>query len=425
MSRLRQRAGVGALACLLFLGLVIAVAGVPAPAQAGAKVTLSVVYYYTSESAKQMLQKMLEEYQQQNPGIALETQVVTQAKWPEVMTTRAIAKQLPDVAMSVPQRIGPWAKAGLLQDGRAYLPKDLLERFDPVRILGDLYEGQVFGFPIGSSIRAVAYNADYFAKAGIVPPKRASEAWTWEQIVDAGKKAQAASGARYALQFEKPSFDGWLPYLYQAGGQLFTEDGTKAAINSPQARRALEWTLKLHKDGTAAPGIFEGTEDPLRLFASGMSTMWLATGNWMMDALEPQMKHKYSFTFLPKDVQQATVVGGSDWVVFKGKYPKESWDLVQALTGPKFMAHYNELHATVPPRSDVSVKWKIKPELAPFFAEQARQMPKTLAVQQLLPAYGAGRDKLLQELGACLSGQQSVDQTLSAMENKLNELLRK
>ncbi len=412
------------LACAL-LALMTAWIGAASPAQAGTKITLSVVYYYTSEAAKEMFQKMLAEYQQQNPGISLEVQVVTQAKWPEVMTTRAIAKQLPDVALSVPQRIGPWAKAGLLQDGRAYIPKDVLDKFDPVRTLGDLYEGQVVGLPIGSSIRAVAYNADYFAKAGIVPPKRASEAWTWDQLLDAARKAQAASGARYAVQFEKPSFDGWLPFLYQAGGQLFSEDGSKAAINSPQARRALEWTLKLHKDGTAAPGMFEGTEDPLRLFASGMSTMWLATGNWMMDALEPQMKFKYSFTFLPKDVQHATVVGGGDWVVFKGKYPKEAWDLVLALTGPKFMAQYNSLHTSIPPRSDVQAQWRIKPELAPFFVEQGRLMPKNLAIQQLAPAYGAGRDKLLQELSACLSGQQSVDQTLLAMEKILNENLRR
>ncbi len=419
-----KKLGIGYLAGVLLVVLA-AVAALPTPAGAGAKVTLSVVYYYTSEAGKEMFQKMLTEYQQQNPDISLEVQVVTQAKWPEIMQTRAIAKQLPDVALTVPQRIGPWAKAGLLQDGRPYIPKGLLEKFDPVRVLGDLYDGQIFGFPIGSSIRAVAYNADYFAKAGISAPKHASEAWTWDQLVEAGKKAQAASGARYAVQFEKPSFDGWLSFLYQAGGQLFTEDGSRAAINSPQARRALEWTLKLHKDGTAAPGIFEGTEDPLRLFASGMSTMWLATGNWMMDALEPQMKYKYGFTFLPKDVQHATVVGGGDWVVFKGKYPKEAWDLALALTSPKVMAQYNTLHTSVPPRPDVQVQWRIKPELAPFFVEQGSLMPKNLAIQQLLPAYGAGRDKLLQELSACLSGQQSVDQTLAAMEQVLNAALKK
>ena len=422
MLQFTKRAAAFAAGCLV---LALAWGFVPSPASGAANITLSVVYYYTSEVEKNFVQKMLDEYQQQHPGVKLDVQVTTQAKWPEIMTTRAIAKQLPDVAMSVPQRVGIWAAAGLLQDGRSYLPKGLLEKYDPIRLLSDVYKDQIVGLPVSSTVRAVAYNADYFAKAGITPPKKAEEAWTWSQLVDAAKAAKAASGARYALQFEKPSFDGWLPFLYQAGGQLLSDDGTRAAINSPQARRALEWTVGLHKDGTAAPGIIEGTEDPLRTFASGLSTMWLATGNWMMVAIEPQMKFKWSFTFLPKDVQQATVVGGSDWIVFKGPHPGEAWDLALALTGPKNLATWNTLQTSIPPRSDVQAKYAVKAELAPFFAEQARQMPKALQLQQLTPTYAASRDKLLQELSACVSGQSSPDQTLAAMEKVLSATLKK
>ncbi len=421
MSQFTKRVAAFAAGSLV---LALAWGFVPSPVSGAANVTLSVVYYYTSEVEKDFVQKMLDEYQQQHPGIKLDVQVTTQGKWPEIMTTRAIAKQLPDVAMSVPQRVGVWAAAGLLQDGRSYLPKGLIEKYDPVRVLSDVYKDQIVGLPVSSTVRAVAYNADYFDKAGITPPKKVDEAWTWSQLVDAAKKAKAASGARYALQFEKPSFDGWLPFLYQAGGQLLSDDGTRAAINSPQARRALEWTVGLHKDGTAAPGIIEGTEDPLRTFVSGLSTMWLATGNWMMVAIEPQMKFKWSFTFLPRDIQQATVVGGSDWIVFKGPHVREAWDLVLTLTGPKNMATWNTLQTSIPPRSDVQAKYAIKAELAPFFGEQARQMPKALQLQQLTPAYAASRDKLLQELGACVSGQSSPDQALAAMEKVLTNNLK-
>ncbi len=57
-----------------------------------------------------------------------------------------------------------------------------------------------------------------------------------------------------------------MSFLYQAGGQLLDNTLTKPAINSPQARRALEWTVKLHREGLAAPGVIEGTEDPLLIF---------------------------------------------------------------------------------------------------------------------------------------------------------------
>ncbi len=84
------------------------------------------------------------------------------------------------------------------------------QRFEEVRSVHSIsgkYNGKIYGLPESCSIRAVAYNVDYFNKAGIVPPQKASQAWTWDELVAAAKKAQQASGAKYALQFEKPSFD--------------------------------------------------------------------------------------------------------------------------------------------------------------------------------------------------------------------------
>ncbi len=148
MSKFRKRVAAVAAG---FAVLALAWGFVPSPVSGAANVTLSVVYYYTSEVEKDFVQKMLDEYQQQHPGIKLDVQVTTQGKWPEIMTTRAIAKQLPDVAMSVPQRVGVWAAAGLLQDGRNYLPKGLLEKYDPVRVLSDVYKDQIVGLPVSST----------------------------------------------------------------------------------------------------------------------------------------------------------------------------------------------------------------------------------------------------------------------------------
>jgi len=413
----------GSICFMIAAGLQILCMTAPA-VKAEQPIPLSVVYYYTSESGKELVKKLLDEYQTQHPNLKLNIQLTTQAKVPEILKTRALAKDLPDVAMITPQMVGEWAQAGLLQEGNKYIPDSVLKVFDPIRSLSGRFNDKIYGLPESCSIRAVAYNADYFKKAGIVPPQKAAQAWTWDELVAAAKKAQQASGAKYALQFEKPSFDGWMPFLYEAGGQLLDNSLTKPAINSPQARRALEWTAKLHREGLAAPGVIEGTEDPLRIFASGLCTLWLATGNWMMDALEPQMKFKYGFTFLPKDVQQATVVGGVDWVAFKGKYPKESWDLLLYLVSPKVMSIFNTVHTCIPPRSDVTVQWSIKPELARFFVEQSELMPKKLQIDQLTTVYAATRVKLLQELSACVSGQQSVDKTLTAMEKIIADNLK-
>jgi multiple sugar transport system substrate-binding protein len=312
-----------------------------------------------------------------------------------------------------------------LAAGNQYIPKNVLNKYNKKRLLSVTYNGRIYGLPFANSTRGVAYNVDYFTKAGIKPPQKAKDAWTWEQLVAAAKKAQAASGAKYALQFERPTFDGWLAFIYQAGGQLMSDDYTKPMLNTPQVRKALEWTVKLHRDGIAAPGIIEGIEDGTRLFTTGMTTMWLAVGTWMIDAIDSLMeKYEYSYTFMPIDKQAATVVGGMDWIVFKGAHPKEAWDLLLYMVSPGPMASINEVANSVPPRNDVRVTWRIHPELAQFFAEQAKECPETLLKQEIHPAYTACRDKLLQELSMCISGQKSVAATLTAMNRIMGKALK-
>jgi multiple sugar transport system substrate-binding protein len=410
----------GAVLLMLTAGCVLA------PTYAVSKpITLSVLYQYVSEEQKAVMKRLLEQYEKLHPQIKLDVQVTTQAKWPEIMRMRALANDYPDVTTCPQNRVGEWAVTGKLAAGNQYIPENVLKQYHQVRLASVTYNnGRIYGLPFVNGVRAVAYNVDYFAKAGIKPPQKAEDAWTWKELVAAAQKAQAASGAKYALQFEKPSFDGWLPFIYQAGGQLMSDDYTRPMLDTAQVRKALEWTVKLHQDGIAAPGVIEGTEDPLRLFASGLTTMWLATGGWVMNALEPRMKYKYSYTFMPREAQTATTVSGLDMVAFKGSHPKEAWDLLLYLVNPESMGSYNEVANTIPPRSDVHVHWQTHPELAPFFAEQARQCPATLMRQQIHPAYGACRDKLLQELSMCTSGQKSVADTLEAMNRIMGHALK-
>jgi ABC-type glycerol-3-phosphate transport system substrate-binding protein len=106
---------------------------------------------------------------------------------------------------------------------------------------------------------------------------------TWENV--AAQKAQAASGAKYALQFDRPTFDfdQMLPFIYQASGQLMSDDYPRPMLNTPQVRKTLEWTVKLYRDGIAILGVIEEIENPVRLFASGVIAMWLVMGNWLVN----------------------------------------------------------------------------------------------------------------------------------------------
>jgi ABC-type glycerol-3-phosphate transport system substrate-binding protein len=127
---------------------------------------------------------------------------------------------------------------------------------------------------------------------------------------------------------------------------------------------------------------------------------------------------------MPKDVQTATVAGGNNWIVCKGRHSKEAWELLLYLVKPAVMSKWIEISNSIPARSDVQITWRLHPELTPFFAAQARKCPETLMKQQLHPAYSACRGKLMEELSMCTSGQQSVEETQAAMNRILGDALK-
>lgn len=414
---------------LLAVMFLTASGATPTPATAANPVTLSVLYYYTTDAGKVVIQSMLDDFEKANPDLKLNVQVATLAKLPEVLQTRAAANDLPDVALMVTQRIAPFVAAGKLTDGTPYLPRDFKDQFDLSRFVEVYIGGKIYGAPVGTTVRAVAYNADYFAQAGIKAPTKPEDAWTWDQLVSSAKTLKEKTSCKYPLQFERPSLDGWVPFLYQNKGALVSPDFRKAAINEPAGVEAIQWTVDLHKQKLAAPGVLEGTEDFLALFASGTTAIWLGTGNHQIPALQAQMKnYKYGFTFMPKGKlgDPATVASGGDWIVFDSKHPKEAWKLLEFLASEEMTVRWANELSSVPARKNVKgLQWKMRPDLMPLFVEQAKHMPEHMAKEQLHHFYGASRDKVLQELAAAVSGQKTAQQAADAMARIIEEQLKR
>lgn len=397
-------------------------AGAPAAAPTAAPAasqpaTLSVLYEYSTDSQKKGTEDLFADFQKSHPEITLNLQPVTQAKAPDVLQTRLAGNDPPDVLLTVPARVPNLIRDSMLLDLSSYIPAGYKEAFGPNGLVAESSGDKTFGFPLSKGIRSIAYNVDLFDKASVKAPQKPEEMWTWDQMVAAAKKVKEATGIRYGLQFEKPSFDGWLPFLFQNGGMLVSSDGKTVMINKPEGVAAIQWTVDLHKSGLAAPGILEGVEDPLRLFASGQVAMWLGTGSYSVPPLEAQVKtFKYGFTFLPKQVKPATVTFGNDVVAFKStKYPKAAWDLINYATTADDITRISNAMGNFPARLDAKNIQFPRQDLVPFFTEQGKFADADMSKQMLIPFYSASRDRLLRELQAATSGQKSAQAAADAM----------
>lgn len=365
---------------------------------------LSILFAYSNASDQKAIETIIADFKKGNPGVNVSSQGLVVDKFSAALQTRVSAGNAPDVAMMPVGYIPTYAQKGALADLSSELSKDVVGKFSDTRLDVDKQNGKLAGLPMADSVRAVIYNKTAFDKAGITPPGAGDQPWTWNQLVDAARTVQKKGGVQYGLQFEKPSMDGWLPFLYQAGGALFDANG-KPSVDSKAGVDALSWTRSLYTDGLAAPGVIEGTRDPVQLFESGQVGLWLSGGSYQVPVLDSQVKSfEWGATFLPRNEKATTLIGGSDAVAFKGANTNEAAKFIEFAASPEELAVYDKATASLSPRSGVTVE-SSRQDVLKVFADQQKVLDPTLNKQLFDPAYASSKDAMLRELQSVVIGE--------------------
>ena len=98
---------------------------------------------------------------------------------------------------------------------------------------------------------ALQYNKAMFDAAGIAYP---DDTWTWDDLRAAAEAltGETADGQKVLGLVTPPNIERWLPFLYQAGGSVLSEDWTEVTLDSDEAREALDFYVGMVVDGLPA-----------------------------------------------------------------------------------------------------------------------------------------------------------------------------
>ena len=77
------------------------------------------------------------------------------------------------------------------------------------------------------------------------PPK------TWDEMTAAAKTIKSKVKGVYPVSFTGLSEHMYLPTIWQAGGEIATQDGEtwKSALNTPEAAKAIDYYTSFYKEG--------------------------------------------------------------------------------------------------------------------------------------------------------------------------------
>ena len=102
-----------------------------------------------------------------------------------------------------------------------------------------MLDGRVYGFPVNAAANATWFHKDLIEKSNVALP---SGAWTWEQLIPIAKKLTIRNGDRVT---QWGLFIDWDPnfkqFIKQWGGRMYSKDGTRCTIDSPECVAAIQF----------------------------------------------------------------------------------------------------------------------------------------------------------------------------------------
>lgn len=208
-----------------------------------------------------------------------------------------------------------YAKDGLLYNSDEVLTdsvkSDLIDAF----VKSGTYNGKFYGMPDLSSARALFYNKDLFAKAGIANPPK-----TWDEFVADAKKVQALGngsiGYAQPLGPEEAQAE-YSIWMFNNGGD-WKSDG-KWTINSAKNVETLQFLKDLSaKDKVTQnnPGKTNRTDGAFPLFTSGKAGMIVGFGPLQGDLDTKYKNVKYGIAPMPtKDGSAPQTYGVTDYLM--------------------------------------------------------------------------------------------------------------
>jgi multiple sugar transport system substrate-binding protein len=228
---------------------------------------------------------------------------------------------------------------------------------------------KTIGFPAIVDNLALLYNKTVFDNAGVAYP---TNDWTWEDFRAAAKKLTDKSKNIYGYAYsvsgsEETTWQLW-PHLWQNGGEILSQDGTKSAFNSEAGVTSVNF---LRDMAITDKSVYLDQTDTKfgQLFASDDIGM-ITSGPWELYDLGIA-KTKYGVTYLPgTNGNHATVSGPDVWALFDHKDANRAYwtyEWAKYLTDPAQDLQWNVAIGNLPLRSSEAE--------SPEFAAQVKANP--------------------------------------------------
>ena len=266
--------------------------------------------------------------------------------------------------------------------------------------------------PKDFSTLGLVYDPSALADAGVEVPT------TWDELAAAAEALTTADrvGLSFGAEYSRAG-----AFLFQAGTDILTPDGTAVALDSDGGRAALSYLADLFASGSAASPQAIDTGWGGEAFASGNAAMTIE-GNWIVGYLNSNFPDReWAVAELPRGpvgpgTFAFTVCYG---VPVNVADAEKAWAFVDYLTDVQGAAAWTSGFQVMPARASVRDQWIAdNPELAAFVAgaEYASRFQFPTGVGDIQGVFNDNFQKLIR-------GEVTVDELIAEVVAAGDDLL--
>jgi ABC-type glycerol-3-phosphate transport system substrate-binding protein len=262
-----------------------------------------------------------------------------------------------------------------------------------------------------------------FKAAGIDSPPK-----TWDEFEADAAALTDESKNQYGYElFATEAAYYWYPWLYQAGGDLLSEDGKSVVFDSPEAKKAADFYVNLAKY-SPKDYLNSNSYDGRVAFAEGQVAMYMA-GAWFAGVLSdefPKIEGKWSTAPLPEGEAGCKTTIAGDALIMLGdtKDSDAAWLWMEYLSQPEVIADftYKTEGTLLPPLKSLLNGEEIvkeKPVLQGFIDLMQCGVASTVSN----PKFPRIETILNEELGKAMYGDQSASEALDNAKQQADAIL--
>jgi multiple sugar transport system substrate-binding protein len=278
------------------------------------------------------------------------------------------------------------------------------------------YDGKYWGVPETSDAGLLYVNT---SKVKDVPD-------TWQGVYESAK-------SNGGIVYQGAAYEGltcdFLELLFASGGTVLNDDGTKATIDSPEAKAALDFMVEGVKSGAAPKSVVTYMEpESLAQWQTGEPAYMR---NWPYAyALSNDKKQSPKTAGKFEAVPQPSFEGGGKGGILGGhnsvisaysKNPGAALKLIEFIGSPEIQKAYATQFSLTPVRNDVYDDPAVKKAIP--FSDALKQAVEQAGARPVSPVYPQISQAIYKNVNAALSGQKSSDQALKDAQSQIEKAL--